>query len=124
MKILRFFDRLEDRIRGRLSRHPLIYGLIAGVFVILFWRGVWEMSDQLSIHPLASLLVGLAGLLLTGVLVSSFIGTRLIISGLKGEKKIEEKTFEEISREEQVLDTINRKLDAIQAEVTDIKKEI
>jgi hypothetical protein len=115
--IVLFFDRLEDRVRGYLSRYPIVYGIVAGVAVVLFWRGVWEMSDRLYLHPLASLLLGLGGLLATGVLVSSFIGTRLIISGLKGEKKLEEQTAEEIAAEEGKLDKIYRKLDKIEAEI-------
>lgn len=120
--VIKYFDKLEDRVRGKLSRHPIVYGIVAGVAVVLFWRGVWEMSDLLYIHPFVSLLIGLVGLLMTGVLVSSFIGTRLIISGLTGEKKFEEKTVEEIAQEEQTLNKIYRKLDQIETEVTEIRE--
>lgn len=118
--MFRFFDRLEDRVRGLLSRYPLIYGIIAGVAVVLFWRGVWETSDLLSVHPVASLLIGLGGLLATGVLVSSFIGTRLIISGLKGDKKLEEQTIDEITQEEEKLDKIYNKLEKIETELEEL----
>jgi len=122
-KIFNFFDKLEDRIRGKLSRHPIPYGIISGIAVVLFWRGVWEGSDLLGMHPFVSLLVGLIGLLATGVLVSEFIGKSLIISGLKGEKKIEEREIKDIEQEEAVLDKIYRKLDKIETEVQGIKDQ-
>jgi len=122
-RIFKFFDRLEDRVRGMLSRRPIIYGLIVGIAIVLFWRGVWESSDLLGMHPFISLIVGLIGLLITGVLVSSFIGTRLIISGLRGEKKLEEQTVEEIEKEEATLNKIYRKLDKIETEVKEIQDQ-
>ena len=121
--IWKFFDRLEDKTRGLLSRHPFAYAIIAGVAVVSFWRGVWEMSDRLYLHPFVSLLIGIFGLLATGVLVSSFIGTSLLVSSLRGEKKFEEKTVEEISQEEAALDKIYNKLDKIEEEVAEIKNK-
>lgn len=121
-KIITFFDRLEDKIRRHLSSRPLTYALIAGTAVVLFWRGIWETSDLIGLHPVASLIVGTLILLLSGVFVSAFIGNRLIISGLKGEKKIEEKTIEEIRSEEETLNKIYHKLEEIDEEVKEIKK--
>lgn len=119
-KIFKFFDRLEDRVRKHLSSHPIIYALISGVAVVSFWRGVWETSDILGLHPLTSLAIGVVLLLGTGVFVFNFIGNQIIISGLKGEKKVEEKTIEEINGEEQKLDKIYRKLEKIEGEIEEI----
>lgn len=122
-RILRWGDKLEDRVRARLSKYPIWYALIAGVGVVSFWRGVWEISDILSLHPVVSLIIGIVGLLLTGVFVSSFIGTRLIISGLKGDKKEEEKTIDELSEKEQILNKISKKLDHLETEIEEIKTQ-
>jgi hypothetical protein len=46
-KILDFFDKLEDKIRKWLSRHPIIYAFIGGAGVVIFWRGVWHTVDFL-----------------------------------------------------------------------------
>jgi len=112
--ITRFFDRMENRIRGFLSRYPIIYALIAGVGVVSFWRGVWETSDLMGVSPQASLLFGFLLLLSTGVLVTGFLGSRIIISGLRGEKKLEEKTLKEIEEEEMSLYNIKNKIDRIE----------
>ena len=110
-KVLKFFDKLEDHIRGRLSPHPILYGLVAGISLILFWRGIWESATLYGMHPVVSIFVGLAGLLLTGVFVSAFIGSRLIISGIKGEKKIEESS----------INKVLLKLDKIENEIEEIR---
>jgi hypothetical protein len=47
-KIVRYFDKLEDRIRGRLSRYPIIYSIIGGTAIVLFWRGVWVTADYFA----------------------------------------------------------------------------
>ena len=113
-RIARFFDRLENRIRGFLSRYPIVYGFVAGVGIVSFWRGVWETSDLLKIPALASLLFGFLLLLAIGVLVTEFLGNRIIISGLRGEKKLEEKTLREIEDEEMFLANLKSKVDRIE----------
>ena len=45
-KIIKFFDKLEDVIRGHLSRFPILYGMLAGIGIVLFWRGVWHTADE------------------------------------------------------------------------------
>lgn len=109
-----FFDKFENRIRGFLSRYPIVYGVIAGIGIVSFWRGVWETSDLLHIPPQASLLFGLLLLLALGVLVTEFLGNRIIISGLRGEKKLEEKTLKEIEDEEMFLSSLKGKVDRIE----------
>lgn len=112
--ILNFFDQLEDKIRGALSHVPIIYAFIAGVGVVFFWRGVWEMADWLGIVPPLSILLGLVIMLGSGVMVAEFLGNRILISGLRGEKKIEEKTLQEVEEEESFLDEIKVKIDRIE----------
>ncbi|OGM95878.1 MAG: hypothetical protein A2816_00095 [Candidatus Yanofskybacteria bacterium RIFCSPHIGHO2_01_FULL_39_44] len=113
-RVVHFFDRLENRIRGFLSRYPIVYGFIAGVGIVSFWRGVWETSDLLKIPALVSLLFGFLLLLAIGVLVTEFLGNRIIISGLRGEKKLEEKTLQEIEDEEMFLSSLKNKIDRME----------
>lgn len=113
--ITKLFDKVEDNIRNFLSRYPIIYGTIAGVAVVSFWRGVWETSDLMRIPPQASLLGGFLVLLLIGILVTEFIGNRIIISGLRGEKKLEEKTLDEIEDEDKHLHNVEKRLERIEA---------
>ena len=128
--VLKFFDKLEDRTRGHLSRVPILYALAGGFSVVLFWRGVWHLADGLEtwgglwtiiFHPFTSLLISIALLLLTGLFVSFFIGDRIILSGLRREKKIEEKTEAEIREEEAMIMALNTKVDHLAKELAEIK---
>src|SRR5687768_12669199 len=100
MKIIKFFDKFEDKVRGFLSKHPLWYAMIAGIGLVLFWRGVWHTTDSLAeivwhgadFHsslditssfwdgPI-SFVIGSALLLSGGVFVSELLGKEIIISG-------------------------------------------
>ena len=119
------------------------YGFVGGVGVVLFWRGVWHTTDFLShliyngeVPPettidlwglpvwdgLISLVIGSLLLLVTGIFVSSFIGNEIIISGLRGEKKLTEKTEKEVETETGVLATVIEKLDRIEKRLDSLGK--
>ena len=131
-KIIHFFDKLEDRVRGSLSHTPIIYSIIGGFFVIMFWRAVWETIDILwksdniwlnwIFYPPISLAVSIVSLLLIGLMVSTFIGHRIIMSGLKNEKKLEEKAEEMIKEEEITLRHVMSELNRIRKDIEDIKR--
>lgn len=123
-KILNFFDKLEDKTRARLSRAPLLYALIGGVGVVLFWRGVWHSADDFGLGSIESILIGTIILLMTGIFVSAFVGNRLIITGLSGEKKLAEKTEDEIKKEEDQIKSMQKTLDKVENEIQKIEEEI
>lgn len=117
-RVIKFFDKLEDVIRAGLSRMPLLYSIIGGIGVVLFWRGVWMMADDLSFMTgPVSTLAGLIILMLIGLMVSVFVGDRIIISGLKREQKVFEKARLEIEEE-------NRNIADIETEVRRIRRKI
>ncbi|HEY9586226.1 MAG TPA: hypothetical protein VJJ27_01110 [Candidatus Paceibacterota bacterium] len=128
-RVLIFFDKLEDKIRGHLSKWPLVYALVGGVGIVLFWRGVWHTADLFPFltGPVSTIL-GAIILLITGAFVSAFIGSRLILTGLKGEKKMADKTLEELEVEEGkiqgVTKDITNALQKIEKDLSEIKKEI
>ncbi|MBI2476254.1 MAG: hypothetical protein HYV67_03350 [Candidatus Taylorbacteria bacterium] len=129
-KIIKFFDKLEDRTREHLSRVPIIYAVIGGIAIVLFWRGIWDLADVLAglgglwafvFHPFVSLFLSAIVLLVGGLFVSFFIGDRIIMSGLKHEKKVEEKTEAEVREEEAMLAALHVKLDHLTQEVEALK---
>jgi hypothetical protein len=120
-KIYYFFDKFEDHVRGKLSRYPIIYALIGGAAIVLFWRGVWHTADDLNVGSVASLLISIVILLATGLFTASFIGDQIIISGLRHEKKVTETTEEEIVEQENKLDHISRQLEEIRKELKNRK---
>lgn len=136
--IISFFDKLEDKTRSKLSHFPILYALLGGIGVVLFWRGVWHTTDFLTEYILGeteitlfnivdgplSFVIGTIILLITGVYVSAFIGNRLIITGLSGEKKLAEKTEEEIKSEEDMIKDMKRTLNKVENEIGKIEEEI
>lgn len=124
--ITRFFDRLEDKIRAGLSRRPIIYAFIGGVGMTLFWRGVWLTADLFPIMTgPVSIIVSMVILLITGLLVSVFIGHHIILTGIKQEKKIEERTEaeikSEIKTEEDAFNEIKMKIEKIYDDIQELK---
>ncbi|MFA6301366.1 MAG: hypothetical protein WC609_03380 [Candidatus Paceibacterota bacterium] len=122
--IVRFFDKLENKIREKLSHYPILYAFIGGIGVVLFWRGVWHIADDMSVSSVLSLIIGSVMLLMTGVFVSAFVGSKLIISGLVGEKKIEEKEEEELETEEMQLKNLQKTLKRVEEKLEHIDKEV
>jgi hypothetical protein len=117
--VVRFFDRLEDRVRGKLSHFPILYAFIGSIGVVLCWRGVWGIADLIPVlnNPYVSLLASLLVMLPTGLFVSFFIGDTILLSGLRREKKLVEKNDAELARE-------GREIADIAAGVTEESVEI
>ena len=122
--IVKFFDRLEDRVRGYLSHRPILYAAIGGTGIILFWRGIWYVADVFEIGSLLSIVLGLVMLLMSGLFVTAFIGNEIIISGLKGEKKITEKTEEEVKEEVITIQESHREVEDILVRLERIEKKL
>jgi len=130
-KIITFFDKLEDNVRGHLSRYPIIYTIIGGVAIVLFWRGVWHTADILQdqggilgwfFYEPVNLIFTAIVLLMTGLFVSYFIGDTILMSGLKGQKKQAEKTEKEVKEEEVELGQIRSTIKEMKKEVDEIKE--
>jgi hypothetical protein len=141
ISITRFFDKLEDKVRSKLSHRSIVYAFIGGTTHVIFWRGVWITSDiirdygwsgiwtsanvsgfwgWLFYEPVA-LVWSAVVLLLTGLFVSGFIGERIIISGLKNEKKITERTSEELQKEDNKITSLDFKVDLLIKEIKELK---
>lgn len=132
-RVVNFFDKLEDVIRVHLSRYPILYTLIGGTAIVLFWRGVWHTADILQakggwwgiiFYEPISLILVLIVLLATGLFVSYFIGDTILISGLKGQKKVTDKTEKEIEEEEMQIGQIRTTIKEMKKEIDEIKEVI
>ncbi|HCC06280.1 TPA: hypothetical protein DEP94_02925 [Candidatus Nomurabacteria bacterium] len=127
-----FFDRLEDHVRASLSRHPFIYTFIGGAGVVLFWRGVWHTADLLESNggitsiifsSIGSIILGIIILLGTGLFVSVFIGESIIMSGIKKDKKVIDKTIEEVEEEKLNVQSTLDMVRELKEEVESLEKE-
>ncbi|OHA26533.1 MAG: hypothetical protein A3C06_03070 [Candidatus Taylorbacteria bacterium RIFCSPHIGHO2_02_FULL_46_13] len=112
-----FFDRFEDHSRAFLSRHVIIYSLVGGVAIVLFWRGVWMLADEVGLSSISSIIISVVILLATGLFVSFFVGDRIVLSGLRREKKVIDKTEEELKAESVTLVEVKDELKKIEKEI-------
>lgn len=129
--ITHFFDRLEDKVRGKLSHYPVTYSILGGFFVIMLWRAIWETIDLMwrsdivilnwIFYPPVSMVISIIALLTIGLMVSTFIGHRIIMSGLKNEKKLEERAEELIEEEEITLKHVMAELGKIRKQLEERK---
>lgn len=131
--VVYLFDKMEDHIRARLARHPFIYTFIGGAGIVLFWRGVWHIADvfehtsRFGAHlfsPLGSLMLGVIVLLSTGLFVSAFIGDSIIMSGIRHDKKIIEKTIEDVETEKSDLEKLLVSVNEMQEELSHLEKKL
>ena len=135
--------RIEDRIKIYLSHRPRLYALIVGIGVVLFWRGVWHTTDLIHTYlnifnnnltidsvsspwwdGILSFLVSIVVLHFTGAFTSSFIGNELILSGLRGEKRLTEKAETKIRKEEQVILDIKTEMQTMTSKIEELEKEL
>ncbi len=122
--IIKFFDYLEDRVRSKLSHYPIPYAIIGGVGVVLFWRGIWDAADWIGMSWQMSLLVSFVILLTTGLFVSFFVGEDIILTGLNRQKKLEERTEEEIKTERDDIDELKSDIKEIKHILKEFNKTI
>ncbi len=124
-KIIKFFDRFEDRVRHVLSHKPILYAFLGGVGIVLFWKGVWETAEYFPIlDGIGSVVASILLLLAIGLFVSSFIGDSILITGLKSQKKITEKTEAEVSMEESGIVKMNEKINKMERDIEEIKMAV
>lgn len=105
---------MQQRARKYFEQFPFLQAILAGVGVIVFWRGIWEGLDRTGVSPLVSIILGIIILGAVGVFVETFIGNTIIIKEVLQEEKVEKKNMKEVSNEEKTsLAEISIKLDQI-----------
>ncbi len=135
-----FFQKIEDRIskiefknRIYLSKHKFLYSLLAATGVVLYWRGIWHTADFLQslggifwliFSPIGSLILGIVILVFIGLLVQEFIGSEVIISGLKKEKADIDKTEKELKKEEEEIQKERELLEEIYDKIENIEEKL
>src|SRR3989344_3441994 len=99
---MRYFTNLflktEDRARKYFEKYPFTHAFLAGVGVIFFWRGAWEVADLLGLGPISSIVLGCLLLGGAGLFVQTFVGNAIIIKSVEKEKELGQKAKKDISK--------------------------
>ena len=124
-----FFLNFEHKSRKYFEKHPFVQAFLAGVGVILFWRGIWEVADKLNVGPFLSILIGILVLVSIGLFVHTFVGNAIIIKNTEKEKQFEQKARKdigtvqtEILEEEVTLYHLVKKIESLEKKIDDIHK--
>lgn len=130
-KVMGFFDKLENKVRGLLKRHPVIYTLFGGIVIVLFWRGVWHTADILQekggwlgwlFYEPINLIIVLVILLITGLSVSYFAGELALESEIDKEKKVAARTEREVLEEGGEVRELETAVKEMKKQVDEIKE--
>ena len=133
-KLFGNFDKLEDLVRAWFRRRPVLYALVGGVGVILFWRGVWLSADAISttfragflgyelLDGMTSLVIGFVLLASTGLFVPDFLSTE-VMRDIKKEEKLTEKVEKEVETEESIINKIHDEVHSISRELKKIEEQ-
>ena len=121
-KILKFFDKIEDKIRHWLSHWPVLYAIVGIVGIVLVWRGVWHLADSMNLNSWLSILIGTIVLLLSGLLVAIAIGDEVLISAWRGRRKVTEISLGETLTLAEKIDEINKMLVKIEERLGAVKE--
>lgn len=124
------FLNIEAKARKYFEPFPFIHAFLAGVGVILFWRGAWELADIYQLDPILSVVVGVIILGGIGLFVQTFVGNAIIIKNVNNEIKLEksnkqqaEKFQTEIVKEEITLEHLSNKLDIVMNKLQELEKK-
>jgi hypothetical protein len=117
--------KIEEKARKYFEQFPFVQAFLAGIGVIIFWRGIWEGLDESGVSPIASIILGVLILGAVGVFVQTFIGNTIIIKEVKQEEKDKSRILKEVAKEESTesasLAEISIKLDQIMKKMEDHK---
>lgn len=118
---------IEQRARTYFERFPFTHAFLGGIGVVLFWRGVWEIADQMRVDPILSIVAGSLLLGAIGLFLHTFVGNAIIIKNVEKDKQLTTKTEREISdvekdihKEEVTLLQVSEKLDRLEKMVSTV----
>jgi hypothetical protein len=124
------FLKLEEKSRNYFEKRPFFHAFFAGVGVVLFWRGTWEVADRLGLNPYWSIVLGAVILIILGLFLQTFVGNTIIIKKVESEKKIDlknkidlEKVQREVGVEGITLELLAKKLESIEAKLENLDKK-
>jgi hypothetical protein len=128
-KVFKFINKSINKTRKKLSKKPVLYSIIAGAFIVLFWRGIWHTTDILEtkggilgfiFSGPVSIILSLIVLLFIGVFVSEFVGDVFLMYGFKKEKEVMSKTKDDVEVEKKNIENVEQVIDDLYEEIDQI----
>ena len=104
---------IEESARKYFEQFPFVQALLAGVGVIIFWRGIWEWLDISQVSPFTSIVLGALILGGVGVFMQTFIGNTIIIREVQQEEKLEKHVQGHIHDDQVTLESVSKKIDEL-----------
>lgn len=98
--ITNIFLQIEHNAREFFEKFPYIQAFLAGVGVVMFWRGVWEIMDQMNLDPILSISIGSLLLGAMGLFLHTFVGNAIIIKHVETDQSLDRVTKREIFKVE------------------------
>lgn len=124
------FLQIEERARSYFERFPFVHAFLGGVGVVLFWRGTWELADQMRIDPVVSIIIGSLLLGSIGLFIHTFVGNAIIIKNVEKDKQMTKKAGhsiiaaeQNIKKEEITLQQLSEKIDRLEQLVKTVNNE-
>ena len=81
------------------------------------------LADEIGLSSISSIFISVVIMLATGLFVSFFVGDRIVLSGLRREKKVIDKTEEELRAESVTLTEVKDELRKIEEDIAHLDEE-
>lgn len=118
------FLKIEERARRAFEEYPFIHAFLAGVGVVLFWRGIWEIADINNLDPVVSIILGVLILGGIGLFIQTFIGNTLIIKKIKHEVEMEKENKKEVKQFEKEIIKEEITLNHLFTQINELKEKV
>ncbi len=118
------FLKIEERARRAFEEYPFIHAFLAGIGVVLFWRGVWEIADINNLDPVVSIILGVLILGGIGLFIQTFIGNTLIIKKIKHEVEMEKENKKEVKQFENEIIKEEITLNHLFTQINELKEKV
>jgi|GEM_PF-5413568 len=116
---------IEKQIHHAVHEHPLIYGTIGTVGVVLLWRGIWIIADDVALTGWESVIISLPFLFTLGISVTCFFGHACVKAFMNGALQTSHHALHDMAENDRELKLlIRKKLDAIELDLHDMERNL
>ncbi len=112
----------ENKVRNILIKSPMLYGLLAAVSFVLFWKGVDETA---ALYPFLTgpvlILISVPVLIVLGVFLPFFVNDKTLLHKLKNEEDL---MIKKEQAEQAAVQHVAEKIEEIDREMHEIEEKL